>query len=269
MNTFFADPARYNLSDLVNHILIIQTDYSWPKEAECLENHGSKSAKRVLDIGTGNGHFLCRMAERYPDKQFVGIETSEPLIEQASKLAREMSLSNIKFIHDQCPALSIKEKFDFVLARLAIYCSPNRDDVLAWAYELLENKSRIGIIELDYDWIYTHPPNAIIEKVFSVHRREFELHGADCSMGKKLPFLLQKAGFKDILFDVKAWWSSFELTNEQFFNLFSSYGAFCLRVAPNVFSNEDYKNLINFLHQVNASKTDTVVYPKVAVSGVK
>lgn len=39
MNTFFADPARYNLSDLVNHILIIQTDYSWPKEAECLENH--------------------------------------------------------------------------------------------------------------------------------------------------------------------------------------------------------------------------------------
>ena len=166
------------------------------EEAECLENHGLKSAKRVLDIGTGNGHFLCRMAERYPDKQFVGIETSEPLIERAAKIAREMSLSNIKFIHDQCPASSINEKFDFVLARLAIYCSPNRDDVLAWAYELLENKSRIGIIELDYDWIYTHPPNAIIEKVFSVHRREFELHGADCSMGKKLPFLLQKAGFR-------------------------------------------------------------------------
>ena len=32
MNTFFADPARYNLSDLVDHILIMQTDYSWPKE---------------------------------------------------------------------------------------------------------------------------------------------------------------------------------------------------------------------------------------------
>ena len=80
-------------------------------------NHASKSAKRVLDIGTGNGHFLCRVAERYPDKQFVGIETSEPLIERAAKIAREMSLSNIKFIHDQCPASSIKEKFDFVLAR--------------------------------------------------------------------------------------------------------------------------------------------------------
>jgi tRNA G46 methylase TrmB len=93
MNTFFSDPARYNLGDLVDQILIMQTDYSWPKEAECLENHGLKSAKRVLDIGTGNGHFLCRMAERYPDKQFVGIETSEPLIERASKIARGMNLA--------------------------------------------------------------------------------------------------------------------------------------------------------------------------------
>lgn len=131
----------------------MQTEYSWPAEAECLEEHGLRPAKGVLDIGTGNGHFLCRMAERYPDKQFVGIETSEPLIERAFKTAREMNLPNIKFIHDECPALSIKEKFDFVLARLAIYCAPNRDDVLAWAYEILEGKSRMGVIELDYEVI--------------------------------------------------------------------------------------------------------------------
>jgi ubiquinone/menaquinone biosynthesis C-methylase UbiE len=196
MDTFFADPARYNLGDLVDQILIMQTDYSWPKEAECLENYGLKSAKRVLDIGTGNGHFLCRMAERYPDKQFVGIETSEPLIERASKIAREMNLGNIKFIHDQCPALSIKEKFDFVLARLAIYCSPNRDDVLAWAYEVLENKSRIGIIELDYDWIYTYPSNAIIEKVFSVHRHEFELHGETAQWERSFRFWYKKLALR-------------------------------------------------------------------------
>ena len=269
VKTFFADPEKYNLTDLSDQILTMQTEYSWPREAECLEKHGLKNAKRVLDIGTGNGHFLCRMAERYPDKQFIGIETSEPLIERAFKTAREMNLLNIKFIHDECPALSIKEKFNFVLARLTIYCAPNRDDVLAWAYEILKDKSRIGIIELDYDWIYTYPPNPIIEKVFCVHRHEFELHGADCSMGKKLPFKLQEAGFKDILFDVKAWWSSFELTNEQFFNLFSSYGAFSVQVAPDIFSNKDYNNLVDFLKKVNSSKTNTVVYPKVVVSGVK
>jgi hypothetical protein len=206
------------------------------------------------------------MAERYPDKQFIG---SKPLLERAFKTAREMNLPNIKFIHDKCPTLSIKEKFDFILARLTIYCSPDRDDVLAWAYEMLDNKTRIGIIELDYDWIYTHPPDPIIEKVFTVHRREFELHGADCSMGKKVPFMLQKAGFKDIMFEVRSWWSSFELTNEQFYNLFSAYGAFSVRVAPDVFSDDDYNSLLNFLNKVNSSRTGIVVYPKVVVSGVK
>lgn len=269
MTTFFADPERYSLSDLSDQILTMQTDYSWPKESECLEKHGLKDARRVLDIGSGNGYFLCRMAERYPDKQFTGIEISEPFVERAFKTAREMKLSNVRFIHDKCPVQGIKEKFDFILARLTIYCSSDREDVLAWAYEILENRTRIGIIELDYDWIYTYPHNPIINKVFAVHRREFEVHGADCSMGKKVPFILQNAGFKDIMFEVRSWLSSLELTNEQFFNLFSAYGMFSVRIAPDVFSYDDYNSLIDFLNMVNLSRAGIVVYSKVVVSGVR
>ena len=223
----------------------------------------------MLDIGSGNGYFLCRMAERYPDKQFTGIEISEPFVERAFKTAREMKLSNVRFIHDKCPVQGMKEKFDFILARLTIYCSSDREDVLAWAYEILENRTRIGVIELDYDWIYTYPHNPIINKVFAVHRREFEVHGADCSMGKKVPFMLQNAGFKDIMFEVRSWWSSLELTNEQFFNLFSAYGMFSVRIAPDVFSYDDYNSLIDFLNRVNLSRAGMVVYPKVVVSGVR
>ena len=269
MTNFFADPERYSFTDLSDQILTMQTDYSWPKESECLEKHGLKDARRVLDIGSGNGYFLCRMAERYPDKQFTGIEISEPFIERAFKTAREMKLSNVRFIHDKCPVQGMKEKFDFVLARLTIYWSSDREDVLAWAYEILENRTRIGIIELDYDWIYTYPHNPIINKVFAVHRREFEVHGADCSMGKKVPFILQNAGFKDIMFEVRSWWSSLELTNEQFFNLFSAYGMFSARIAPDVFSYDDYNSLIDFLNMVNLSRAGIVVYPKLVVSGVR
>jgi SAM-dependent methyltransferase len=269
MTTFFADPERYSFSDLSDQILTMQTDYSWPKESEWLEKHGLRDARRVLDIGSGNGYFLCRMAERYPDKQFTGIEISELFVERAFKTAREMKLSNVRFIHDKCPVQGIKEKFDFILARLTIYCSSDREDVFAWAYEILENRTRIGIIELDYDWIYTYPHNPIINKVFAVHRREFEVHGADCSMGKKVPFMLQNAGFKDIVFEVRSWWSSLELTNEQFFNLFSAYGMFSVRIAPNVFSYDDYNSLIDFLNMVNLSRAGIVVYPKVVVSGVR
>jgi hypothetical protein len=54
MPTFFCRPERYSFSDLSDQILTMQTDYSWPKESECLEKHGLKDARRVLDIGSGN-----------------------------------------------------------------------------------------------------------------------------------------------------------------------------------------------------------------------
>jgi hypothetical protein len=81
--------------------------------------------------------------------------------------------------------------------------------------------------------------------------------------------MLQNAGFKDIMFEVRSWWSSLELTNEQFFNLFSAYGMFSVRIAPDVFSYDDYNSLIDFLKRVNLSRAGMVVYPKVVVSGVR
>ena len=80
-----------------------------------------------------------------------------------------------------------------------LYCSQNSDAVLSWAYKILEKNSKIVITELDYDWIYVYPPNPIIEKLFSVHRHEFEKHGADCSMGKNFHLNFNKQDSKTLL----------------------------------------------------------------------
>jgi len=269
MNSFFENPEKYDVKELVDKILRLQADCSWSREIKCLEEHGLSSATRILDIGTGNGHQLCRMAKRYPDKKFVGIEVSEPLVTLALDSAHEMGLANIEFIHDKCPTSRVEGDFDFILARLTIYCAQNREELLSWAHEILKNNARIAIVDMDYDWLYNYPQNPIIQKMFQVHRREFENGGADCSMGKKLPFILQRAGFRDVSCEVKTWWSSFGLTDEQFLELFSAYGAFSTKVAPDLFSNEDYADLISYLNEIISSKSGTVVYPLFVVCGVR
>ncbi|HBM16834.1 MAG TPA: hypothetical protein DD381_10895 [Lentisphaeria bacterium] len=89
VNTFFEDPERYSLCNLSDHILSLQAECSWPTEAEALERHGLILAKKNLDIGTGNGAFLCRMAERHPEKQFIGIETNKERITRAQHTAKK------------------------------------------------------------------------------------------------------------------------------------------------------------------------------------
>jgi len=68
---------------------------------------------------------------------------------------------------------------------------------------------------------------------------------------------------------VKTWWSSFTLTQRQFFNLFGMYGLFSHKVDPEYFTRKDYDELLFYLKKVNKSKTDIVVYPKIVVSGLK
>lgn len=47
-------------------------------------NGGGKEALTIMDVGCGNGYTLQRLAERFPEQQFVGIEKSDELRELAS-----------------------------------------------------------------------------------------------------------------------------------------------------------------------------------------
>jgi tRNA (guanine-N7-)-methyltransferase len=50
-----------------------------------------------LDIGCARGRFILKMAEIVPEKNFLGVEIREPLVEEANRLAREKNLNNLHY----------------------------------------------------------------------------------------------------------------------------------------------------------------------------
>lgn len=50
-----------------------------------------------LDVGCARGRFLLRMAEVEPDRNFLGVEIREPLVEEANRLASEAGLTNLHY----------------------------------------------------------------------------------------------------------------------------------------------------------------------------
>ena len=65
-----------------------------------------RRAKRILEIGFGNGESLVDAAARNPDKDFIGIEVHEPGIGHCLILARQASISNLRIIgHDAIEVL--------------------------------------------------------------------------------------------------------------------------------------------------------------------
>jgi len=53
----------------------------------------------VLEIGFGDGDFLIEMAQRHPEKNFLGIEIKTKRFKLAVKKAEEEKNGNIKFLH--------------------------------------------------------------------------------------------------------------------------------------------------------------------------
>jgi 2-polyprenyl-3-methyl-5-hydroxy-6-metoxy-1,4-benzoquinol methylase len=56
-----------------------------------------KRGGHVADVGCGHGHSTMIMAEAFPNSQFVGFDIHQPSIEEATRMASEVGLTNVRF----------------------------------------------------------------------------------------------------------------------------------------------------------------------------
>ncbi len=86
--------ARYKNKSLDKEI--ISTDfYSLKKEFQNRFDHFH--SKTYLEIACGTGDFICTMAEKNPDINFIGVDYALPVIERAVVKAEQAQLRNLLF----------------------------------------------------------------------------------------------------------------------------------------------------------------------------
>lgn len=62
-----------------------------------LESIFAKPQPLHLDIGCGRGRFVLKMAELFPEINFLGVEIRYPLVEEANRLAQANNLTNLRY----------------------------------------------------------------------------------------------------------------------------------------------------------------------------
>lgn len=233
-----------------------QVDLLWPREVECLEAHGLREATTVLDLGTGNGYFLSRLAERHPEKTFTGIESSPSLAALARRWGAEGKTSNMRVLQGSCPVAGIEDRFDLVLARLSLYCMPNREEVLGWARGLLKEGGRIVVMDVDDGLKTCWPPSELWEPIVAAMASEIGPN-ADRRIGRKLPHLLLKAGFRGVRFELRPWYSSIDLGGKAFAEFWSGTARQMAQARPDLFGAGGLERFLNSVVEV-AGSTDKV-----------
>ena len=68
-----------------------------PKPIELDKTFANPQLPLHLDIGCARGRFILKMAEMFPERNFLGVEIREPLVIEANRLARENNLTNLRY----------------------------------------------------------------------------------------------------------------------------------------------------------------------------
>ena len=162
-----------DLQTLWNRQLDYQVRLSGEKEAEYLrELPAFQKARRVLEVGTGNGAFLVSLASGSLTREFHGIDLSSEMIKTARR--RSEKLDNVSFSKGDLFDLNVEStgKFDLVIARLVVQHISDLDRFLKTVSSFLTPNGTLVIAEADDDGIYLEPHLEEVEAVLTMARRK-------------------------------------------------------------------------------------------------
>ena len=87
-------------------------------------------ARRVLDVGCGNGKITAEIAARVPHATVLGVDPSHEMIEFASSHYDAAVYPNLRFAIADARSLPYREEFDVVVSFNALHWVPQQEEAL-------------------------------------------------------------------------------------------------------------------------------------------
>lgn len=128
---------------------------------------------RVLELGCGDGANLVPMAYGLPGSEFIGIDLSVRQVETATELARQVGLSNVRFV-----AMDIRDvatfggPFDYIVCHGVFSWVPDdvRGAILAACRDMLAPQ---GVAFVSYNALPGWHMRGIVRDMMVYHARNF------------------------------------------------------------------------------------------------
>lgn len=141
--------ADTNICQLWRELMTLQTDLLFPAELPFyVRSPHWKRARNVVDLGTGNGYYLGRLADVFPRKNYTGIDIVESHLDEARKCEstrRNSHRADINFIHSDLYSLS--GNYDAVIARLCIQHLNSLYEFAEQVKEIVDEGGSLFVIE--------------------------------------------------------------------------------------------------------------------------
>lgn len=115
-----------------------------------LEKSGVESGEVCIDLGSGRGNDVARLAEKAGPEGFVfGIDTTPEMIDKGRSTARKLGMENVEFILSGLEDIPLQnETAHLIISNCTINHVVNKDKVWREIYRLLKTGGRFVVSDI-------------------------------------------------------------------------------------------------------------------------
>lgn len=195
------------LDSLVESHLNLQVKISYQEHHDFLIRHQLSQCSTILDVGTGNGAFVERLAHDHPTIKFVGID---------KRKCKKLNVENVEL--RQVDMFAKESTFDFsqfdgILMRYFLLHVDHSQKILELFKVKSKRPSRFWIIDLDWSKFTCEPQHESFDKLTKLVKDFCSKISVDSCGGQNVLPLLENLNYQNIM--VENWPFSSEKTPPQ------------------------------------------------------
>lgn len=175
-----------------------QVDLFWDEEILQYRRAGVKDKLTILEIGSGPGFVTEKLASEFPNSPIICVERDPNLIQHARKLCGRFS--QIQFLNIAAEDIDqIDCPVHVVIARLLLEHLVDPPSTFQMIYGLLQEDGIFIAIDNDFEnYTLTFPESPALRYFFDAYCQSREDEGGNPKIGRILPLLFKKSGFRDV-----------------------------------------------------------------------
>ncbi|RYD58012.1 MAG: SAM-dependent methyltransferase [Sphingobacteriales bacterium] len=183
--------------------LNILSDVMYAYTKSLLTANGVSAGGSFLDVGCGGGN-VSMMASQIVGGQgrVVGVDFDETIISLDNKDEQASGITNITYQAMSAYDIDFSNEFDTVYARFLLSHLTEPLKVLKRMAQSAKPGGKIVVEDIHFSGHFCYPACPAFDKYVQLFTEAGLKHGQNPEIGLELPSLFEKAGIKDIGFDV-------------------------------------------------------------------
>lgn len=269
MKSLLETQLSLELAEVVDNALAAQTrTYGAIDLEEVTRIFNHRNVKSVLDIGTGEGSFILKLATKNPQIAFTCLDQSEISLQKARSNGQDLGSGNVTFQRHFFDSKGVDKKYDCVFSR---FLFEHVTDLEGLAEGCLKSLKPGGIfLMIDQDFLETKcvPEDPMWKRYGEGVVAVVQHIGGNLTVNRTLPKTLEKLGFKE----VRSWvnqYSTVSLGERGFKEVTLATALVCHKVLPSLWTKTFVAEFNQWLSKPGQFKSKTPYHSICYVEGIR